>query len=239
MNYPLIRCASYGLRWLTCDTREAYVPIETVRDQIFYHINSTANASKHDLMRRGNIIDVGRESNPFFGFYETWQRSYSVRNKKTDTTEAVPPIQFLRRVKDKDITLDDPNILPQLSLEIGRHFMMLARELVWEAVRLNEFPEAPSRQRCIWLTRTVEQAREWAPRMNIDLKLQPQTYWIVSLRATGKAFEADGNFLAGDAELLPVWHEKARQYWLGEKSASPQTEVLFNGTVEVVDIIGA
>jgi hypothetical protein len=215
------------------------VPIETVRNQIFYHINSTANASRHDLMRCGSIIDVGRESNPFFGFYETWQRSYTVKNKTTGTTDAVPPIQFLRRVKDKDITLDDPNVLPQLSLEVGRHFMMLARELVWETVRLNEFPETPSRQRCIWLTRTVEQAREWVPRMNLDPKLQPQTYWIVSLRATGKALEADGGFLAEDAELLPVWHEKAHQYWRGETSANPQPEVIFNGMVEVVDIIGA
>ena len=206
---------------------------------MFFHINSTANASRHDLMRRGSIIEIGKSSNPFFGFYETWQRSYNVRNKTTGATEAVPPIQFLRRIKDKDITLDDQNVFPQLSLEVARHFMMLARELVWETVRLNELPEAPSRQRCIWLTRTIEQAREWLPRMNLDPKLQPQTYWIVSVRATGRALEVDGGFLAGDAELLSVWHEKARQYWRGEKTASPQSEVIFDGTVEVLDIIGA
>jgi|CXWL01.1.fsa_nt_gi hypothetical protein len=31
----------------------------------------------------------------------------------------------------------------------------------------------------------------------------------------------------------------ARQYWRGEKTATPQTEVIFDGKVEVVDIIGA
>ena len=71
------------------------MPIERFRDQVFFHINSTANASKHDLMRRGSIIEIGRESNPFFGFYETWQRAYSVRNKTSGAVEAVPPLLAL------------------------------------------------------------------------------------------------------------------------------------------------
>lgn len=173
--------------------------VKKVKSQTYFHINSTANLSQYDLMRVGSSIKIGDELNPLFRLYETWQRSYQVRNKKTGGIDNVPAIQFLKRIRDKDITLDDSTALAGVSFDIARHFMMLARELVWEAVRSNEFPKAPSRQRCIWITRTAEEARRW---VNI-MGFQPNTHWIVRLTATGTASDVDGNYLAGDSEPLP------------------------------------
>src|SRR5437667_5121499 len=131
--------------------------LQKVNNEYFFHVNSNANLSTYDLMRRGTTINIGNESSPFFSIYETWQRTYPVR-KDTGEVQQVPAMRFLNEVKAGNIT---PDNLSQTAYEVANHFLMLARELLWETVRLNEFPEAPSRQRCIWLTRTLEQARDW------------------------------------------------------------------------------
>lgn len=204
--------------------------IEEVRSTIFYHVNSNANRSPHDLMRLGTTIEIGRSSNPFFGIYETWQRAYGVTDRETGEVSQVPAMRFLRRVQEGSITTDS---LPPIAYEVANHFLMLARELVWENIRLSEFPEAPSRQRCIWFTRTLDQARQWPPIM----KFQPGTHWIVKLRASGTALDVDGRLLAAESEPLPAWYDMARRYWRGEMSADPWPEVLFVGTVTVEEII--
>ncbi len=66
---------------------------------------------------------------------------------------------------------------------------------------------------------------------------EPGTYWIVKLRASGTALDADGRMLAGESEPLPAWYDKARKYWRGEMSEDPWPEVLFVGTATVEEII--
>jgi hypothetical protein len=39
---------------------------------------------------------------------------------------------------------------------VARHFVMLARERFWESVRLDKFPDRPSRQRCLCLCPSLE-----------------------------------------------------------------------------------
>jgi hypothetical protein len=209
--------------------------VQTVKDQTYFHVNSTANLSQYDLMRVGHRIEIGKETNPFFRLYETWQRCYVVRNGTTGQVENVPALQWLRRIRDKNITLDNPDALAGAAFDIGRHFMMLARELVWEIVRQNEFPDAPSRQRCIWLTKTLDEAREWVK----IIGFQPHTYWIVRVAASGTTLDVDGNYLAGDSEPLPDWYEKARAYWSGQMTGNPAPETIFQGAVTVKEIIGS
>lgn len=200
-----------------------------VVDAPFFHINSNANGSAHDLMRRGDIIEVGGHISPFFRFYESYARMYPVRQQDGSVLN-VPAIAFLNGVKDGSITSDN---LPVTAWEISRHFMMLARELIWENIRLLEFQCEPSRQRCIWLLENEEQVRQWLR----TLGFQPMTHWVVKVRATGRALKVDSRILAGDSEPLPVWYDRARRYWRGEMTADPHAEVLFAGTLHVEEII--
>lgn len=204
--------------------------VEAITEQSFFHINSTANLSPHDLMRRGLFIEVGNQTNPFFRFYETYQRTYAVTDTNTSVVHQVPAIKFLRCIKDGTVT---SNMLPTIAVETAKHFLMLARELVWENVRLAEFPDAPSRQRCIWLIRTLEDTKRWISQMGF----QPNCYWVVQVRGTGRILDVDANLLAGDSEPLPTWYEKARAYWMGKKSENPLPEVLFEGTIRVEEIV--
>src|SRR5688500_15349972 len=106
-----------------------------------YHINSQANFSPYALMRPGEVVSVGATTNPFFRFYDAHQRTYRVTEANGQVT-MVPAIHLLARVKEGTI---NPHSPAGDALEVAKHFMMLARELVWESVRLAEFPNEPSR----------------------------------------------------------------------------------------------
>lgn len=204
--------------------------VELVTEESFFHINSNANLSPHDLMRRGNVIEIGKHTNPFLRFYETHKRTYSVTDNNTGEVHQVPAIRLLRCVKDGTVT---SNMLPTIAFETANHFLMLARELVWENVRLAEFPDAPSRQRCIWLIRTLEDTKRWIS----QLGFQPNYYWVVQVRVTGRLLDVDANLLAGDSEPLQTWYEKASRYWMGKNSENPLPEVLFEGMIRVEEIL--
>lgn len=204
------------------------MPVDVV-DVPFFHINSNANGSAHAIMRRGDVVEVGDLTNPFFRYYETYARTYPVRNPSGEV-QPVSAIAFLAHVKDGAI---NPDNLPLAAWEISRHFLMLAREVVWENIRLQEFPSEPSRQRCIWLVESEEQARFWVQMMGFS----PMTYSIVKVRATGHALNTDGRLLAADSEPLPVWYDKARRYWSGEMTEAPHVEILFAGTLRVEEIM--
>src|SRR5689334_8757887 len=109
--------------------------VELVSEESYFHINSNANLSPHDLMRMGSIIEIGQQTNPFFRLYETWQRTYDVTNVDTKEVLRVPSIRFLRCVKEGSVTTD---ALPTIAHDVANHFLMLARELFWENVRLAE-----------------------------------------------------------------------------------------------------
>ena len=204
--------------------------MQIVNEQSYFNINSNANFSPHPLMCRGDIYNIGETANPFFHFYEVYQRTYPVTETSTGITHQVPAMKFLRSMKDGEI---NGHGLPAIAYEIANHFLMLARELVWENVRLAEFSEAPSRQRCIWLIESMDDVINWVNRLGF----KPNIYSIVRVRATGHALKVDSNYLVGDSEPLSTWFEKAHSYWSGKLTQTPLPEVLFEGRIEVDDII--
>jgi len=203
---------------------------QTVNGEYYFHINSNANLSPYPLMRSGDVISIGASTNPFFRFYEVHQRAYPVTETPTGTVHNVPAMRFLRLVKDGTVS---SNELREIACDTANHFLMLARELLWENVRLAEFQDAPSRQRCIWLVESMETVKSWIAQIGF----KPNNYSVVRVRAHGRALRVDGNNLAGDSEPLPIWYEKARDYWSGKNSTTPIPEVLFEGRIEVDKLI--
>lgn len=108
------------------------------------------------------------------------------------------------------------------------------REVIVEMVRLQEFPDYPSRLSCLYAARTYEDALKWK---ELFESFHRRVMQIVKLRF-------DGNFFEGDANLLPKEDgipfsrkiEQAREYWKGNVS-NELPEILINGKIEVVEII--
>ncbi len=67
-----------------------------------------------------------------------------------------------------------------------------ARETIVEMVRLQEFPEYPSRLSCLYAAKSYEDALKWKALFD---SYNREVLQIVKLRVIGSSFEGDGNLL--------------------------------------------
>ncbi len=197
---------------------------EVVKDRECFHVTRPLPYNNHSPLESGAIVYVGAEHNPFFGFYEK-VRAYPVTT--VDGQVMCPAIKFLKSVRDG--TISGPNFT-QVAVEVAEHYVMLCRELIMEQVRKEAAPNAPSRQTCLWLADTVDEARAWHARLG-------GTGAIARLRLNGTIHRADASLLLGDSEPLTETYARARKYWLGEQSNAPELETLFSGTAKIVKIL--
>ena len=109
------------------------------------------------------------------------------------------------------------------------------REVITEMVRLQEYPDYPSRLSCLYAAKTYDDVLKWKELFD---SYNRKVLQIVKLRVKGSYFE-------GDAALLPKEDgvpfaqkiAQAKEYWKGNVKNDDLPELLINGEIEVVDII--
>ncbi|WP_018759170.1 DUF2441 domain-containing protein [Paenibacillus terrigena] len=108
------------------------------------------------------------------------------------------------------------------------------REVIVEMVRLQEYPEYPSRLSCLYAAKSYKDALKWKELFD---SYNRKVLQIVKLRIIGNVFEGDGSLLPKeDGVSFSLKIEQAREYWKGNvKNELP--ELLINGKIEVVEII--
>ena len=108
------------------------------------------------------------------------------------------------------------------------------REVIVEMVRLQEYPEYPSRLSCLYAAKNYEDVLKWKELFD---SYNRKVLQIVKLRVNGNSFEGDGNLLPKeDGVSFSQKIEQAREYWKGNiRNELP--ELLINGKIEVVEII--
>ncbi|RDI39144.1 uncharacterized protein DUF2441 [Falsibacillus pallidus] len=108
------------------------------------------------------------------------------------------------------------------------------RETIAEMVRLQEFPEYPSRLSCLYASKTYGEALNWKELFD---SYNRKVLQIVKLKVDGSSFEGDGSLLPKE-DGLPFAQkiEQARTYWKGNVH-NELPELLINGKIEVVEII--
>lgn len=108
------------------------------------------------------------------------------------------------------------------------------RETIMEMVRLQEYPDYPSRLSCLYAAKSYEDALKWKALFD---SYNREVLQIVKLRVIGSSFEGDGNLLPKeDAIPFSQKMEQAREYWKGTVN-NELPELLINGEIEVVEII--
>ncbi len=108
------------------------------------------------------------------------------------------------------------------------------RETIVEMVRLQEYPNYPSRLSCLYAAKSFEDALKWKALFD---SYNREVLQIVNLRVIGNYFEGDGNLLPKENGIpFSQKIEQAREYWKGNRK-SELPELLINGKIEVVEII--
>lgn len=108
------------------------------------------------------------------------------------------------------------------------------RELALEKVRMAEFPDYPSRLSCLYCSRTLEEAVQWA---RFFKSVGRSVFSVVKLKVEGNCFEGDScNCFDGTED--EAWNVKmARHYWNNDRyNERPIIEVLVDGELTVVEI---
>lgn len=108
-------------------------------------------------------------------------------------------------------------------------------EVVFENIRQKEFKNLPSRFECIYLTNNIE---DWHDIIHYKKSSKSYIVYTFELTKVEKYFCADGNIvtLASKKSYNEVI-ELARNYWSGNFSLQPKNEILFCGTLKVINKI--
>ncbi len=197
--------------------------VENVQGRKLYHASVTNNYQATFV--KDQIVTVATEHNPFFRFYES-TLEFPITDGQTGALLNVNAFDWIQRVRAGAIKTTY-QILADKAFQVSQHYMMLARELIMEQIRLDEFEgEAPSRQTCLFLANSVEEARSWLP-------LVGHNGLICELTCSGIIHYADSRLMLAVSEPLSITRDKARGYWRGDVSANPRMEILFSGEAVV------
>lgn len=176
-------------------------------------------------MSLGQIINFNKNQN------NTLYRFFFEREQLNSKGEDF--IQILQsHYTDKGLNLNKENT--EVAIKYVDQTIRAIREVIVEMVRLQEYPEYPSRLSCLYAAKSYEDALKWKELFD---SYNRNVLQIVKLRVIGNSFEGDGNLLPKEDEApFSQKIEQAREYWKGNvKNELP--ELLINGTIEVVEII--
>ena len=112
----------------------------------------------------------------------------------------------------------------------GVHGPGVLSELVWEIVRLREFPDRPSRLNCMFFWQTESAARNW-----LSFRTWPSALYEVEVIEHRASFLTDLNRMELSSQVVTVagMMDQARIYWAGT-AGWDGSEVLLEGRVRVV-----
>ncbi len=109
-----------------------------------------------------------------------------------------------------------------------RHTLNLIRELIFEEVRLKNFPFRPSRKKCIWLCEDKNQLEDWLP--NLGLK----KYQILEVTCKGNIFKTDSKHIDTWELNVDEYYKQAIAYW-DPKDYYKWPEILFSGELRILN----
>ncbi|GKV56975.1 hypothetical protein NCCP2222_29220 [Sporosarcina sp. NCCP-2222] len=189
------------------------------KEFIVYHLVTRTK------MKLGQIINF--DNNQHNSLYHFFFEREQVNSKGEDF------IQILSsHYSDDGLNLNKEDA--EVAMKYVDQTMRAIRETVVEMVRLQEFPEYPSRLSCLYAAKNYEDVLKW--KMLFD-SYNRNVLQIVKLRVVGNYFEGDGSLLPKE-DGVPFSRkiEQAREYWMGNRH-NDLPELLINGRIEVVEII--
>ncbi|MDE2195650.1 MAG: DUF2441 domain-containing protein [Gammaproteobacteria bacterium] len=203
-----------------------------IENEKFYHIHKH-NSSKWVESAK---FTFGEEPNNAWRAFEIARRG--VTNPETGEVYTIDMVAYralssYRKQGKKDPRLSFYHFDPVMTLAETLDSLFLStrmiRELVYEDVRKQLYPDLPSRTTCIWLIpEESKSVRFWLDNIRGDHKK------VFRVRATGEVHRANQQLILGDTISLSEWRKRAVDYWNGAELDSFDDEITFSGEVEVL-----
>lgn len=172
-------------------------------------------------MAEGQIIDFTGENHN--RLYDFWMKREAHREDGADVFKVLVEDDFSEAGK---------NVIKDYVFNQSR----AVRETVAELVRVAMCPEKPSRFKCLYVCKTLEEAKKW--KENFE-GFGRKVLQFVELSSDGPVFTGDAAFLPevnGDSFEKKL--EQAKRYWSGEiKGEGELVETLLGGKIKVERII--
>ncbi len=199
-----------------------------VENEVYYHIHTPDDGVA--ALEVGKEYESGNASNRFWKFYsETELRCpvhpyYGWYASKTLDQHIHSPL-----IENHEMNKAILGYSTAVLFECG----MFIRELVFEEIRVKEFPDAPSRRTALYVTDKagLEYWMTWFTN-------NPRTKFIYRALCSGLIHRGSQEFLDSDIVSYSFYTQEARNYWSGANvNGCVNTEFLFQGKWQVLELI--
>lgn len=170
-------------------------------------------------MTEGQIIDFSNDN--YNRLYEFWMKREARRTDGADVFQVLD---------ENDYSDNGKKVIQDYVYNQSR----AVRETVTELVRVSFFPEKPSRLKCLYVCRTLEDAYKW--KENFE-GYSRKVLQLVELSSDGPSFTGDAIFLPkvnGDSFEKKL--AQAKEYWSGKLNGELE-ETLLGGKIKVEKIL--
>lgn len=187
-----------------------------VKQATYYHINSGEPLSV------GDTFSVGEKWNQFHN--DLYNTEYMLNGKDAN--------EWLLEARRSGRNCCDGEVFKLVAQTIYSD-AAITRELVFEEVRREIDENLPSRMKCLYVCKTLDEIRQW---LDVFKRTNKQPGQILQLSLTGKVFHGDASFILRQNISLNKKRQQAISYWTGECKDGID-EYLFTGLATVDEII--
>lgn len=173
-------------------------------------------------------------------YKSSWLESNYWQNKTNSEGTLMPAIkELIDTSKDLFIELGIINSLESFSLEIqkSKYYAELLKEYIFEDVRINYYPQRPSRKNCMFLVPYSVDIITYSK--NIELDLNNRTIIEIETMNSKKLHYANLSHLNCNSFKHTDKIEAAIQYWIGTDEVNINTEVLYTGSFKIKSIVAS
>ncbi|MGN7510720.1 DUF2441 domain-containing protein [Aeromonas salmonicida] len=195
----------------------------------YFHINHTTDYSNFQAMTVGGTYETSlQEFNPYYNNVLNGAKRFNLSEKNS-----LPILDFFKRLSQGQLDdfhqLKDHRAVAQFAHDFLSAYIKIAREMHFENVRTKKFTKLPSRQHCIWLAESLEDAKYWVNRLAGRTNCR-----IFRVEVDGRVFKTNEGHLIQEAEPYEDTLRRANEYWNGTTSYG-RSEVLFEGSLKVLE----
>lgn len=197
----------------------------------FYHVSYNKPYNTFPELEVNTEIVVGDLYNSYFNYFYNTDDHINInvsngiqRVHYSTKMDHLAKGEGIKRYPDENV------IYPYINKKL-HDLYNLNRELILENIRLQFYSKMPSRLKCLWVSKTKEDALVWINHFSGKTELK-----LICLESLSEPVKVDSMFISLPHDSLENREKKSHSYWSGEISNKPMIEYLFQGKAKIKSI---